>query len=89
MNTAQEYNKNSIVDSIKNLGEYSIEPDSVYLQTSIAQSKMQSLTILQRDSNATFFMLTNQILNMYTSVFNADRLGLSTSMQFTTENRYQ
>ncbi len=89
MSTAQAYNNNSIVNSIIDLDKYSIESDSIYLQISIAQFKVQSFTILQQDSNASFSISTNQILDIYAFVLNTDRLDLSTSIQFTIENRCQ
>lgn len=79
MSTEQQYDEDSYADSIddQDTDEYSADPDLAHLQASIAQSEVQPITTLQRgNSYAAFPIPTNQTLETYGPVLDADPFGL-------------
>ncbi len=79
MSTEQQYDEDSYADSIdsQGTGEYSADPDLAHLRASIAQSEVQPITTLQqRDSYTTFLIPTNQALETYNPMPDADPFGL-------------
>ena len=90
MSTAQEYNKNLYIDSIDNqdTDKYSVDSDLVYLQISIAQSEVQSITTLQQNNLYTVFLIfTNQTLKIYSSISDTDFFDFSVQL-YTKDSNY-
>lgn len=83
LGTEQQYDEESYADSIDNQGtnEYSADPDLAHLQASVAQSEMQPVTMPQQgNSYAAFPIPTNQTLETYGPVLDADPFGLSAQL---------
>jgi hypothetical protein len=79
LSTEQQYDEDSYADSIDDQDryEYSADPDLAHLQASIAQSEVQPITTPQRgNSYAAFPIPTNQTLETYGPVLDADPFGL-------------
>lgn len=68
MSTEQEYEEDSVVDSVDDPDENLIDPDLANLQTSLVRLKGQSLTMPQQGSYTTFPIPTNQMLDTYGSM---------------------